>query len=85
MACGAFKDWTAGELVAQSSEAEKLFLKDLYSYMKKRGSPIERVPNLGFKQSNSTLCTCLITVPFFFFTNHIIALVVPSQLELLLF
>lgn len=66
MVCGAFKDWTAGEPVAQASETEKLFLKDLYSYMKKRGSPIERIPNLGFKQSKSTLYTCLITTAFFY-------------------
>lgn len=66
MVCGAFKDWTAGEPVAQVSETEKLFLKDLYSYMKKRGSPIERIPNLGFKQSKSTLHTCLITTAFFY-------------------
>ncbi|CAG05230.1 unnamed protein product, partial [Tetraodon nigroviridis] len=38
----------------QTSEAEKQFLKDLYSYMKKRGSPIERIPNLGFKQSDGS-------------------------------
>lgn len=76
MVCGAFKDWTASEPVAQTSEAEKQFLKDLYSYMKKRGSPIDRIPNLGFKQSNSTLYTCLITIAIFFFfqTNHITAL-----------
>lgn len=61
MVCGEFKDWTPDEPEAQTSEAEKVFLKDLYSYMKKRGSPIERIPNLGFKQSNSTVYTCPIT------------------------
>lgn len=30
--------------------AEEQFLKDLYLYMKKRDTPIERVPHLGFKQ-----------------------------------
>lgn len=29
---------------------EEKFLKDLYLFMKKRDTPIERVPNLGFKQ-----------------------------------
>lgn len=67
MVCGAFKDWTAGEPGAQISQAEKLFLRDLYSYMKKKGSPIERIPNLGFKQSNCTLYTCLTTIAMFSF------------------
>lgn len=30
---------------------EEQFLKDLYLFMKKRDSPIERIPHLGFKQS----------------------------------
>lgn len=51
MAYGAFNDWTDGGPVKEISEAEELFLKDLYNYMKKRDSPIERIPNLGFKQS----------------------------------
>ncbi|KAF6722959.1 AT-rich interactive domain-containing protein 5B [Oryzias melastigma] len=29
---------------------EEQFLKDLYTFMKKRDTPIERIPNLGFKQ-----------------------------------
>ncbi|KAI4816215.1 hypothetical protein KUCAC02_008550 [Chaenocephalus aceratus] len=29
---------------------EETFLKDLYLFMKKRDTPIERIPNLGFKQ-----------------------------------
>ncbi|RVE66064.1 hypothetical protein OJAV_G00122790 [Oryzias javanicus] len=29
---------------------EEQFLKDLYMFMKKRDTPIERIPNLGFKQ-----------------------------------
>uniref|UniRef100_A0A8C7YTH8 ARID domain-containing protein n=1 Tax=Oryzias sinensis TaxID=183150 RepID=A0A8C7YTH8_9TELE len=29
---------------------EEQFLKDLYIFMKKRDTPIERIPNLGFKQ-----------------------------------
>nr|XP_046231931.1 AT-rich interaction domain 6 [Scatophagus argus] len=32
------------------TETEKQFLKDLYVFMKKRDTPIERIPNLGFKQ-----------------------------------
>lgn len=51
MAYGAFNDWTIGRPVKETSEAEDLFLKDLYNYMKKRDLPIERIPNLGFKQS----------------------------------
>lgn len=51
MAYGAFNDWTDSGPVKKTSEAEELFLKDLYTYMKKRDSPIERIPNLGFKQS----------------------------------
>ncbi|XP_010738698.3 AT-rich interaction domain 6 isoform X2 [Larimichthys crocea] len=34
----------------EMGETEKQFLKDLYSFMKKRDTPIERIPNLGFKQ-----------------------------------
>uniref|UniRef100_A0A3Q3L1B8 AT-rich interaction domain 6 n=1 Tax=Mastacembelus armatus TaxID=205130 RepID=A0A3Q3L1B8_9TELE len=30
---------------------EEQFLKDLYLFMKKRDTPIERIPNLGFKQN----------------------------------
>lgn len=35
----------------EMKEDEKEFLKDLYVFMKKRDTPIERIPNLGFKQS----------------------------------
>lgn len=34
---------------------EETFLKDLYLYMKKRDTPIERIPHLGFKQSECTV------------------------------
>uniref|UniRef100_A0A3Q3WL96 ARID domain-containing protein n=1 Tax=Mola mola TaxID=94237 RepID=A0A3Q3WL96_MOLML len=34
----------------KKSDTEKKFLKDLYNFMKKGDSPIERIPNLGFKQ-----------------------------------
>lgn len=30
---------------------EESFLKDLYLFMKQRDTPIERIPHLGFKQS----------------------------------
>lgn len=30
---------------------EETFLKDLYLFMKQRDTPIERIPHLGFKQS----------------------------------
>lgn len=30
---------------------EKAFVSSLHSFMKDRGSPIERIPHLGFKQS----------------------------------
>jgi len=30
---------------------EERFLKDLYLFMKQRDTPIERIPHLGFKQS----------------------------------
>lgn len=36
----------------EPSEEEKQFLKELYTFMKRRDTPIERIPNLGFKQSN---------------------------------
>lgn len=53
----AFKDWNASEPLSENTKAEKLFLRELYSYMKKRDSPIERIPNLGFKQSNDAFYT----------------------------
>lgn len=37
------------ELVEEFTEDQ--FLKDLYLFMKKRDTPIERIPHLGFKQS----------------------------------
>lgn len=30
---------------------EESFLKDLYLFMKQKDTPIERIPHLGFKQS----------------------------------
>lgn len=30
---------------------EKTFVSSLHAFMKDRGSPIERIPHLGFKQS----------------------------------
>uniref|UniRef100_A0A3B3VIF7 Uncharacterized LOC106955578 n=1 Tax=Poecilia latipinna TaxID=48699 RepID=A0A3B3VIF7_9TELE len=33
---------------------EEQFLKNLYLFMKKRDTPIERIPNLGFKQNKQT-------------------------------
>lgn len=49
-------DMTQEEIQKEKSEelvldaAEREFLKDLYIFMKKRDTPIERIPNLGFKQ-----------------------------------
>lgn len=40
-----------GEEMLEMREMEKQFLKDLYLFMRKRNTPIERIPNLGFKQS----------------------------------
>lgn len=34
---------------------EKAFVSSLHSYMKDRGTPIERIPHLGFKQSECLL------------------------------
>lgn len=62
MVYSSFKDWKPSETLSESTEAEKLFLRDLYSYMKKRDSPIERIPNLGFKQSNVMRFTCLVAI-----------------------
>lgn len=33
------------------SMTEESFFKDLYVFMKQRDTPIERIPHLGFKQS----------------------------------
>lgn len=33
---------------------EKAFVSSLHSFMKDRGTPIERIPHLGFKQSEFT-------------------------------
>lgn len=79
MVYSAFKDWTASEPVAETSEAEKLFLKELYNYMKKRDSPIERIPNLGFKQSNGMRYTCLITVFKYFTRRNATAVLTPAS------
>lgn len=37
---------------SMEEKTEEKFLKNLYIFMKKRDMPIERIPNLGFKQSN---------------------------------
>lgn len=34
---------------------EKIFLDQLYVFMERRGSPISKVPNLGFKKSECFL------------------------------
>uniref|UniRef100_A0A3Q4ML28 Uncharacterized LOC102780130 n=1 Tax=Neolamprologus brichardi TaxID=32507 RepID=A0A3Q4ML28_NEOBR len=49
MAHNEFKEERTKELVAEITEEQ--FLKDLYLFMKKRETPIERIPHLGFKQS----------------------------------
>ncbi|XP_077350649.1 aT-rich interactive domain-containing protein 5B [Festucalex cinctus] len=60
------RDWSSSEEEAASAEAassaasscedsredEQAFLVELYKYMKKRDTPIERIPFLGFKQIN---------------------------------
>lgn len=44
----------------RSQMEEKAFAANLHAFMKSRGSPIERIPHLGFKQSES-LCCCYFT------------------------
>lgn len=41
---------------------EKIFLDQLYLFMERRGSPICKVPNLGFKKSECWLRIPLLTV-----------------------
>ncbi|CAK6963604.1 AT-rich interaction domain 6 [Scomber scombrus] len=48
MAHGEIQDGRTKERVEEIQEEQ--FLKDLYLFMKKRDSPIERIPHLGFKQ-----------------------------------
>ncbi|XP_039615019.1 AT-rich interaction domain 6 [Polypterus senegalus] len=38
------------DMVNKPVQLEEEFLRDLYLFMKKRDTPIERIPNLGFKQ-----------------------------------
>lgn len=45
---GEFQEERTKEVVEEITEEQ--FLKDLYLYMKKRDTPIERIPHLGFKQ-----------------------------------
>ncbi|KAI3362124.1 hypothetical protein L3Q82_012451, partial [Scortum barcoo] len=53
---GAHMDMAHGEIQEERTKepadeiTEKVFLKDLHLFMKKRDTPIERIPNLGFKQ-----------------------------------
>lgn len=79
MVYSAVKDWEASEPLLKSAEAEKLFLRELYSYMKKRDSPIERIPNLGFKQSNDTCFTRLVATFKYFRRRSATALVIPAS------
>ncbi|XP_076614696.1 AT-rich interaction domain 6 [Chaetodon auriga] len=50
MAHGEIREERTNEPTEEIREMEKEFLKDLYVFMKKRDTPIERIPNLGFKQ-----------------------------------
>ncbi|XP_048379003.1 AT-rich interactive domain-containing protein 5B-like [Stegostoma tigrinum] len=38
--------------MVQGDKGQQNFLVDLYKFMKERGTPIERIPHLGFKQVN---------------------------------
>ena len=52
------KDEKREEESSKESDAEEqAFLEALYEYMKDRDSPIERIPFLGFKQSESRSLT----------------------------
>ncbi|XP_043103288.1 AT-rich interactive domain-containing protein 5A isoform X2 [Puntigrus tetrazona] len=41
-----------GSRTDQSESEERTFVANLYCFMKERGTPIERIPHLGFKQIN---------------------------------
>ncbi|KAJ3605094.1 hypothetical protein NHX12_027144 [Muraenolepis orangiensis] len=47
---GTQEEPTVKELKDQDEMSEETFLKDLYLFMKKRDTPIDRIPHLGFKQ-----------------------------------
>ncbi|KAK0137222.1 AT-rich interactive domain-containing protein 5B [Merluccius polli] len=47
---GVLEEAALREQKEQVEMSEEVFLKDLHVYMKKRDTPIERVPHLGFKQ-----------------------------------
>lgn len=79
MVYSAFKDWAASEPLSETAEAEKLFLRELYSYMKKMDSPIERIPNLGFKQSKDTRFTRLVAIFKYFRRRSATAVVIPAS------
>ncbi|TUG04230.1 AT-rich interactive domain-containing protein 5A [Bagarius yarrelli] len=40
----------------QSESEERAFIMNLYQFMKEEGTPIERIPHLGFKQTQHTVC-----------------------------
>ncbi|KAM3599788.1 uncharacterized protein V6R79_011510 [Siganus canaliculatus] len=50
MASDEMQERITKEPTEEVKEEEKQFLKELYVFMKKRDTPIERIPNLGFKQ-----------------------------------
>ncbi len=47
-----------GSRTDQSESEERTFVTKLHCFMKERGTPIERIPHLGFKQSESEY-TCM--------------------------
>ena len=47
---------------------EKSFMSNLHSFMKERGTPIERIPHLGFKQSESPYSLTVRFAPVLFWT-----------------
>ena len=46
---------------------EKAFVSSLHSFMKDKGTPIERIPHLGFKQSELVF---IISVPAVLWTQY---------------
>lgn len=55
---------------------EQLFLDQLFSFMDRHGSPIHKVPNLGFKKSQFHLFLTFVPSPFLS-SNPLVLLAIP--------
>lgn len=58
---------------------EQLFLDQLFTFMDRQGSPIHKVPNLGFKKSESLIFSFLLFPASFFMSLLVFWFFLPAS------